>query len=40
MGFRRCVVPDANRAPADEPAGCDLIGVKTVTEALDELLIA
>ena len=38
MGFRRCVVPNANRDPADEPAGCDLIGVKTVTEALDELL--
>ena len=38
MGFRRCVVPEANRAPQDTVAGCELIGVKTVHEALEELI--
>ena len=38
MGFSRCVMPQGNRSPADEPEGCELIGVTTVSEALDELL--
>ena len=38
MGFSRCVMPQGNRFPADEPEGCELIGVTTVSEALDELL--
>jgi DNA repair protein RadA/Sms len=40
MGFRRCVVPDANIDPEDRSAGgeCELIGVRTVGEALDALL--
>ena len=38
MGFSRCVMPQGNRCPADEPEGCELIGVTTVREALDELL--
>ena len=38
MGFSRCVMPKGNRSPADEPEGCELIGVTTVSEALDELL--
>jgi len=37
MGFARCIVP-AGQATADEPAaGCELIGVKTVGEAMDAL---
>jgi DNA repair protein RadA/Sms len=50
MGFRRCVMPDANleaRDRAQQPADgstrderpeCELIGVRTVGEALDQLL--
>jgi hypothetical protein len=38
MGFTRCVVPEGNCAPADAPEGCDLVGVKTVSEALDQLI--
>jgi DNA repair protein RadA/Sms len=37
MGFARCLVP-AGQAAADEPAtGCELIGVRTVGEAMDAL---
>jgi DNA repair protein RadA/Sms len=41
MGFRRCVMPEANIDPADrgQRAGdCELVGVRTVGEALDALL--
>ncbi|HXH05130.1 MAG TPA: DNA repair protein RadA [Vicinamibacterales bacterium] len=38
MGFARCVVPEANAAAGDAPAGCELVGVRTVAEALDDLI--
>src|SRR5262245_28901675 len=40
MGFRRCVMPDANIDPADRALAkdCELVGVRTVGEAIDELL--
>jgi DNA repair protein RadA/Sms len=40
MGFRRCVLPDANIDPTDrQGAGdCDLVGVRTIGEALDAAL--
>jgi len=39
MGFERCIVPEANIDPAEpRQAGCELIGVRTVGEALDALL--
>ena len=38
LGFGRCVMPQSNRSPTDEPRGLELIGVTTVTEALDTLL--
>jgi DNA repair protein RadA/Sms len=40
MGFRRCIMPLANIDPSDRQlAGdCELVGVRTVGEALDELL--
>ena len=38
MGFTRCVLPEGNCAPEDAPAGLELVAVKTVTEALDELI--
>ena len=38
MGFTRCVLPQANSAPSDAPAGCELVGVKTVSEAVDQLI--
>ena len=38
LGFSRCVMPQSNRSPTDEPRGCELIGVTTVSEALDTLL--
>jgi DNA repair protein RadA/Sms len=37
MGFSRCVMPEANIDPAAE-GECELIGVRTVGEALDALL--
>jgi DNA repair protein RadA/Sms len=41
MGFRRCILPEANIDPADrdQRAGnCELVGVRTVGEALEALL--
>jgi DNA repair protein RadA/Sms len=40
MGFRRCIMPEANIDPSDRQlAGeCELVGVRTVAEALDQLL--
>src|SRR6202521_1426861 len=41
MGFRRCIMPEANIDPADRSqlAGeCELVGVRTVGDALDALL--
>ena len=41
MGFRRCIMPDANIDPSDRgtlAGGCELVGVRTVGEALDHLL--
>src|SRR3989454_3667424 len=40
MGFRRCIMPEANIDPADRQLAkdCELVGVRTVGEALDELL--
>jgi DNA repair protein RadA/Sms len=40
MGFRRCLMPEANIDPADRQlaSDCELVGVRTVGEALDELL--
>ena len=40
MGFERCVVPLANAdlPKSDRPANCELIGVRTVDEALQALL--
>jgi DNA repair protein RadA/Sms len=41
MGFERCVMPLANVAPdsgALAASGCELVGGRTITEALDDLL--
>ena len=38
MGFTRCVLPHGNCAPEDVPAALNLIEVKTVSEALDQLM--
>jgi DNA repair protein RadA/Sms len=41
MGFARCIVPEANIDPADRRAmagQCELVGVRTVQDALDALL--
>ena len=38
MGFTRCVVPEGNFSPAEAPPGCEVVGVKTVSEALDQLI--
>ncbi len=38
MGFSRCVLPEGNVAPGDAPAGTTLVGVRSVTQALDALL--
>ena len=38
MGFTRCIVPHGNCAREDAPPGLQLIEVKTVSEALDQLM--
>jgi DNA repair protein RadA/Sms len=38
LGFRRCLMPDRSLAPADAPAGLEIVGVRTVGEALDALM--
>jgi DNA repair protein RadA/Sms len=43
MGFLRCIMPDANiepgqRGPSSKVGDCELVGVRTVGEALDALL--
>jgi DNA repair protein RadA/Sms len=39
MGFRRLVMPEMNIDPTDRviPGECELVGIRTVGEALDEL---
>ena len=41
MGFRRCIMPEANIDPSDRgqlSGECELVGVRTVGDALDALL--
>ena len=38
MGFTRCVIPEGNCSPDDVPAGIELVGVRTVSEALEQLI--
>src|SRR5688572_18562945 len=38
MGFTRCVVPDGNCSPDDVPPTIELVGVKTVSEAIEQLI--
>jgi DNA repair protein RadA/Sms len=38
LGFVRCVVPEGNVTPGETPAGMDVVGVRTVGEALDALM--
>src|SRR3954453_16499944 len=38
MGFTRCIVPYGNCSPDDVPPGLELVAVRTVSEALDELM--
>ena len=38
MGYTRCVMPEGNAAPEDVPAGCEIVGARTVSEALDQLI--
>ena len=38
MGFARCIVPEANIEPGSGGRDCEIVGVRTVGEALDALL--
>jgi DNA repair protein RadA/Sms len=38
LGFTRCVMPDNNVSASDVPASLEVVGVRTVAEALDALL--
>jgi DNA repair protein RadA/Sms len=38
LGFRRCVVPEANAAMEDLPGGLSIVGVRTAAGALETLL--
>jgi DNA repair protein RadA/Sms len=38
LGFRRCIVPQANATPEEPPGGMSVVGVRSVSDALDALL--
>lgn len=38
LGFTRCVLPSANTSPEDAPLDFELVPVRTVAEALEELM--
>src|SRR3954451_899122 len=38
MGFTRVIVPFGNCGPDEAPEGCEIVAVKTVAEALDQLM--
>ena len=38
MGFTRCIVPEGNCSPDEAAGGCELVPVKTVNEALDQVM--
>jgi DNA repair protein RadA/Sms len=38
LGFKRCIIPDGNVAPGDAPRGIEIVGVRTVGEALEALM--
>ena len=38
MGFMRCIVPQGACAPDEVQTGCELVVVKTINEALDQLM--
>jgi DNA repair protein RadA/Sms len=38
LGFTRCVVPDGNATAGDGPKGMEVVGVRTIGEALDALM--
>jgi DNA repair protein RadA/Sms len=38
LGFARCVIPDGSLAAADTPNDLEIVGVRTVGEALDALM--
>ena len=38
MGFTRCIVPDGNVSAEDAGPSMELVQVRTVGEALDELI--
>ena len=38
MGFTRIVVPEGNVSRDEAPAGCEIVAVRTVGEALDQLM--
>ena len=37
LGFKRCVVPEANAAADERPGGLSVVGVRSVADALDQL---
>jgi len=37
MGFSRCILPERNREGASDPDGIELVGVKTLEEALERI---
>jgi DNA repair protein RadA/Sms len=38
MGFTRVIIPQGNVAPDEAPAGCEIVAVRNVGEALDQLM--
>jgi DNA repair protein RadA/Sms len=37
LGFARCVMPDRSLSASDVPAGIEIVGVRSVADALDAL---
>jgi DNA repair protein RadA/Sms len=38
MGFTRCVLPEGNCSPDDVPPGVELVAVRGITDAIDQLI--
>jgi DNA repair protein RadA/Sms len=38
LGFTRCVLPEANHAPGEAPQGVELVSIRNVADALEELV--
>ena len=38
LGYSRCILPEGNCSAADVPATIELVGVRTVSDAVEQLI--